>query len=148
MTTRQTFTACLAGMAGGFAGNAILGALFTSPWVHGVLYDPAWQSRLFIEITPTRDVALSVAGLIVLSAAHGWLYRLFESVLPGRAVVRKGLFWGGVIWLMYWLPQEWFIYHTLLREPLVLNLFELVLLLVGSLVEGVVIAWIIARLRS
>jgi hypothetical protein len=40
---------------------------------------------------------------------------------------------------MFWLFQEWFVYHTLLMEPLWRNAFELVLLLMGSLVEGAVI---------
>jgi len=44
---------------------------------------------------------------------------------------------------MFWLFQEWFVYHTLLAEPWFLNLFELALLLAGSLVEGVVIAWVL-----
>lgn len=43
--------------------------------------------------------------------------------------------------LMYWLFQEWFIYHTLLHEPILLNLLEPAILLVGSLVEGLIIAW-------
>jgi hypothetical protein len=50
-----------------------------------------------------------------------------------------------MIWLMYWLFQEWFIYHTLLGEPLFLNLLELSILIVGSLVEGIVISFFLAR---
>jgi len=46
---------------------------------------------------------------------------------------------------MFWVFQEWFIYHTLLGEPLALNLLELAILLAGSLVEGLVIAFILAR---
>ncbi len=41
---------------------------------------------------------------------------------------------------MYWVFQEWFIYHTLLREPLLLNLLELNLLFIGSVAEGLIIA--------
>lgn len=131
-----------AGIAGGFVGNGILGALFTSRWVHDVLYDPAHQSALFLEITPTRDIPVSVTGLVILSAIHGWLYFQLEPALPGRDWKCKGLFWGLTIWLMYWLFQEWFIYHTLLREPLLLNVFELMILLLGSLTEGLTIAFL------
>jgi hypothetical protein len=46
---------------------------------------------------------------------------------------------------MFWLFQEWFIYHTLLGEPLILNLLELSILLLGSLVEGAIIAFFLAR---
>lgn len=60
-----------------------------------------------------------------------------------RLPLRKGLFWGFAIWAMYWLFQEWFIYHTLLREPVMLCALELSILLLGSLVEGVIISLIL-----
>jgi len=132
-----------AGLAGGFAGNALLGALFSSPPVRAVLYDPARQSALFRELTPQRDIPVSVAGLVMLSVIHGWLYALLRPSIPGATPLRKGLFWGLVIWAMYWLFQEWFIYHTLLQEPLLLCLLELAILLAGSLLEGVVIAKVV-----
>ena len=127
-------------MAGGFVGNAALGLMFSSNAVRGILYDPAIQSPLFLEITPQRNIPLSVAGLVVLSAIHGWLYLQFLPAIPGRSWLRKGAYWGVVLFAVYWLPQEWFVYHTLLGEPLVLNALELALLLVGSVVEGLVIA--------
>lgn len=131
----------LAGLVGGLLGNAVLGALFSSPPVHAVLYDPQWQSQLFLEITPQRNIPVSIAGLVMLSIIHAWLFSVFMHSIPGKTWVGKGLFWGLTIWLMYWLFQEWFIYHTLLAEPLLLNLLELIILLLGSLVEGVGIAF-------
>jgi hypothetical protein len=41
--------------------------------------------------------------------------------------------------------QEWFIYNTLLGEPILLNLLELGVLLLGSIVEGIVIAFFLER---
>ena len=58
---------------------------------------------------------------------------------------KKGVFWGFVIWLMFWVFQEWFIYHALLGEPILLNILELALLLIGSLTEGIIIAFVLAR---
>jgi len=130
----------VAGWVGGFLGNAFLGVVFSSPWIMAVLYHPTWQSPLFLELAPQRDVAQSVIGLIFLSGLHGALFAQFEPSIPGHSWLGKGLFWGTTIWLTYWLFQEWFIYVTLLREPVLLALFELAILLVGSLVEGVVIA--------
>ncbi len=130
-----------AGLLGGVAGNGALGVLFSSPPVRKVLYDPALQSRLFIDVTSIRNIPLSVVGLVVLSVVHAWLFSVLSPSVPGRTWLRKGLFWGLTIWLMYWVFQEWFIYHTLLGEPWFLNLLELLLLLVGSLVEGVFISW-------
>lgn len=141
----RTGKVVLAGLAGGFFGNGILGALFSSPPVKAALYDPKLQSQLFIDITPTRNIPVSVAGLVVLSVIHSWLFELLKPSIPGRSWVGKGLFWGFAIWAMYWLFQEWFVYHTLLKEPLILNLLELALLLAGSLVEGLIIAAILAR---
>lgn len=134
-----------AGLVGGFIGNGILGALFSSPPIKSILYNPAWQSQLFIEITPKRDVPVSVAGLVVLSMIHSWLFTVFMPSIPGTTWWKKGLFWGLTICLMYWLFQEWFIYHTLLGEPYILNLLELAILLIGSMAEGLVIAFFLAR---
>lgn len=135
----------LAGLLGGFFGEGVLGVLFSSGPVKSLLYNPQYQSKLFIDITPTRNLPLSVVGLIVLSVIHSWLFSVLKPSIPGRSWVQKGLFWGLVIWLMFWVFQEWFIYHTLLQEPLLLNAFELMILLVGSLVEGLCISAILSR---
>ena len=135
----------VAGLIGGFIGNGVLGAIFSSPPVQAVLYNPEWQSALFIDITPKRNVPISIAGLVLLSVIHAWLFNVLEPAIPGRTWLRKGLFWGVAIWSMYWLFQEWFIYNTLLGEPLLLNVLELGILMLGSLVEGVVIAFFLAR---
>ncbi len=132
-------------MVGGFLGNGVLGAAFSLPIVTSVLYNPDLQSRLFIEITPQRNIPVSVTGLIMLSVIHSWLFSVFSPSIPGRTWVRKGLFWGVTIWLMFWVFQEWFIYHTLLGEPLILNILELVILLSGSLLEGLAISFILER---
>jgi len=131
----------VAGLVGGFIGDAVLGAVFSSPPVQAVLYNREWQSALFIEITPKRNIPVSVAGLVMLSVVHAWLFSVLRPSIPGRTWLRKGLFWGLAIWSMYWLFQEWFIYNTLLGEPLFLNVLELSILMLGSLVEGVVIAF-------
>ena len=136
----QKIKALLAGVAGGFIGNGILGAIFSSSPLKNILYDPTTQSKLFLEITPLRNIPVSVSGLVALSAFHGLLFSVFSPAIPGRNWQRKGIFWGLTIWLLYWVPQEWFVYHTLLLEPLQLCLFELAVLAVGSLAEGIVIA--------
>lgn len=145
MTTNSMSKIVIAGLVGGFVGNGVLGALFSSAPIKAVLYDPGLQSRLFIEVTPQRNVPVSVAGLVLLSVIHAWLFSVLRPSVPGGTWLKQGLFWGFVIWSIYWLFQEWFIYHTLLAEPLLLNALELLLLLVGSLVEGVIIAAVLAR---
>lgn len=93
--------AMVAGWVGGFAGNALLGAIFSSSAIRGILYDPSLQSRLFISLTPQRDIALSVFGLILLSGIHGLLFALLQPSLPGRTWWGKGLAWGTVTWSTY-----------------------------------------------
>lgn len=131
----------LSGLAAGFVGEGIMGALFMSPPIQSVLYDPALQSDLYIKITPERNLFITLTGMIILSIAHAWFYSIFLRSMPGKTWIGKGLFWGFTIWLLYWVFQEWFVYHTLINEPLVLNLLELVILLIGSLAEGVIIGW-------
>ena len=145
---KRGFRIAAAGLLGGFVGNGILGGLFSSPPVQALLYSPTLQSQLFRDVTPTRNIPVSVAGLVILSIVHSWLFATLQSAIPGKTAVRKGLFWGLVIWMMYWLFQEWFIYRTLLQEPLPLCLLELAILLLGSLAEGVIIALMLSRERT
>lgn len=141
----KVFKTIFAGLVGGFISEGIMGAIFMSAPIRKVLYDPALQSDLFLEITPTRDLLPSVAGLVVLSIIHSWLFNVYHASIPGKTWYAKGLFWGLTIWLMYWVFQEWFIYHTLLREPILLNLIELCILLLGSLVEGCIISRLLLK---
>mgnify|MGYP001567452000 FL=1 len=134
-----------AGLLAGLVSEGILGAIFVSSFIKSILYNPAIQSQLFIEITPQRNVPVSIIGIIILSIIHAWLYTIFAKSIPGTTWVKKGLFWGLTIWLMFWVFQEWFIYHTLLNEPLILNALELVLLLIGSFVEGLIIAFVFRK---
>lgn len=140
---KSIIRSAVAGWIGGFLGNAFLGALFSSAWVRAVLYHPTWQSREFIEITPQRNIAVSVIGLIALSGLHGVFFDMLAPSIPGSSWLAKGLMWGAIIWATYWLFQEWFIYMTLLKEPLPLALLELIILLGGSLLEGAIIARIL-----
>lgn len=148
MNWKYSSRAVVAGWLGGFLGNGLLGALFSTPMVRDLLYDPARQSELFIAVTPQRDIAVSVIGLVVLSGIHGILFSILRESIPGRTWMQKGLWWGFALWALYWLFQEWFIYVTLLREPVVLAALELCLLLLGSLLEGVVIAAAAGRDRE
>lgn len=131
----------LVGLVSGFVSEGILGILFINPFIKTILYNPTIQSRLFIEITPQRNLVISITGVVILSIIHSWLYTIFVKSIPGKAWYKKGLFWGITIWLMFWVFQEWFIYHTLLYEPLILNALELIILLIGSCVEGLIISF-------
>ena len=130
------------GLIAGFVSEGILGFLFTSKFIRSFLYDPTLQSPQFLEVTSNRVVSLpiTISGLIVLSIIHAWLFTILQKSIPGNTWIKKGLFWGLTIWLMYWVFQEWFIFYTLLGEPLLLVSLELSLLLVGSIVESLIIS--------
>lgn len=136
----KTFKIIYAGLLAGFVSEGFLGGVFMSQPIQKILYNPNWQSKLFLDVTPTRDLFPSVAGIVVLSIIHSWLFTIFQKSIPGRNWINKGLFWGLTIWLMYWVFQEWFVYHTLLQEPILLTLVELMILLPGSFIEGLIIS--------
>lgn len=136
----KTFKTIYSGLIAGIVSEGVLGVLFMSPPLHKILYNPNWQSKLFLDVTPTRRLFPSIAGIIILSIAHSWLFMIFQKSIPGNNWLRKGLFWGFTIWLLYWVFQEWFIYHTLLQEPILLNIIELTILFLGSCVEGLIIS--------
>ena len=94
MVNNSALKILLAGLVGGFIGNGVLGALFSSPPIQSILYNPEWQSQLFIEITPKRNIPVSVAGLVILSIIHAWLFSVFMPSIPGKTWLKKGLFWG------------------------------------------------------
>lgn len=142
---RKLIRIVFAGIAGGFLGNGLMGAIFSFPFIKSVLYNPSLQSQLFIDITPKRNIPISVIGLIMLSILNAYFFWQFQPSIPGKQWLQKGLYWGLTISGMYWLFQEWFIYHTLLGEPLVLNMLELIVLTLGSLLEGIIISYVILR---
>ncbi len=139
----RKFKIIYSGLIAGFVSEGFLGVTFTSVPIKKILYNPDWQSKIFLEVTPTRDLLPSVAGIVILSIAHSWLFAVFQKSIPGKTWFKQGLFWGFIIWLMYWVFQEWFIYHTLLQEPILLNAVELIILLMGSFIEGLIISKIL-----
>ena len=93
MMKRLAIAGC-AGWLGGFVGNAALGALFSSPWIRAALYNPALQSQLFIDVTPQRNIALSVAEFVMLSGLHGIVFAQVLPSIPGTSWFTKGAVFG------------------------------------------------------
>lgn len=132
------FRTILVGLVAGFVSQGVMGALFLNPWIQPLLYDPTWQSRLYREITPLRDLVPSIVGLVVWGVVPALLHR---RLAPTTAPWVAGLATGAWIWALYWLPQEWFVYVTLLGEPLPLAGVELLLAAVGCAVQGLILGW-------
>lgn len=114
-----------------------MGLLFLNPWTQSLLYHADWQSLLYRQVTPQRDLLPSIVGLVVWGVVPAFLHR--RLALPGSPW-RAGLATATWIGLLFWLPQEWFIYVTLLGEPLPLAALELLFAALGCLVQG----WLLA----
>lgn len=138
-----------AAILAGFISEAFMGLIFTSQAIKGLLYNPKLQSEKFIEITSSREVSLTttIIGMILLSGIHSWLFSILHESIPGQTKLKQGLFFGFMIWLVYWLFQEWFVYHTMLGEPILLTLLELAILLAGSLIEGIIISFMVSGIN-
>ena len=100
MTTKRAFRIIYTGLLAGVVSEAILGGLFMSGPVQSILYNPEWQSELFIAVKPaTPDLIKAILGLIVLSIAHSWFYEIFKPAIPGNNWLSKGLGVSGMVCL-------------------------------------------------
>lgn len=133
----------VSGIIGGAVGYAVTAAIFSTQAVKEIIFNPDIQSKVFISLLQNGNMPLAAAGLILLSVIHSWLFELLRPSIPGHTWFAKGLFWGLVIWLMFWLFQEWFVFLALVKQPWHLSAFELLLKLPGALIEGAIIAYII-----
>lgn len=97
----KTIKIIYSGLIAGFVSEGFLGGIFMSSTIQKILYNPNWQSKMFLEITPMRDLLQSIAGIVILSIGHSWLFTIFQKSIPGTTWINKGLFWGITIWLMY-----------------------------------------------
>lgn len=131
----------VAGLTAGFASQMVMAPLFLNPVTQGILYNPQLQSRIFLEITPLRNIVPSVIGLMLWGIVPAFLYQRLDIRSDKKTV--RGVYLALWIWLLYWLPQEWFIYVTLLGEPLHLAAFELLLTAIGTIVQGLILVWML-----
>lgn len=136
-TTSSLVRTALWGLLAAFVSQGLMGVLFLNPWTQGLLYHEQWQSLLYRQVTPQRDLLPSIVGLVVWGLIPAFLHR---RLAPSGSPWRAGLATATWIWLLFWLPQEWFIYVTLLGEPLPLAGLELVLAALGSLAQGLLLA--------
>ncbi len=72
---KQPLKIILSGLIGGFVGNGVLGALFSSPPIKAILYNPDLQSQLFRDVTPfpqasSQTMTLSSDGRMQPSATQ------------------------------------------------------------------------------
>jgi hypothetical protein len=134
-------TIIVAGLLGGFISNAFIGFILTRAFVHRVL-NPDKHTTHYREASTGIRLPIAIGGLITLTIIHAWLFYILCGSLPGSTWLPKGLAWGFVIWLMYWVFQEWFSFRMLFGLPALHSLFRLVVFLLAAFIEGMIIAFL------
>jgi hypothetical protein len=130
------------GLLAGAISNAVVGFIFTRKPIHGMIHDSSRNSRKYIDTASQMNLPVAIIGLILLSVIHSVIFAFIGASLPGVTWVSRGIFFGIMIWLFFWLFQEWFAFHCLLGVPFTINSFRLLVLLIGAVIEGVIISWV------
>ncbi|MEZ4484472.1 MAG: hypothetical protein R2864_07705 [Syntrophotaleaceae bacterium] len=143
----------LAGVLGGMAMN--LAMLLTFRLIgfgidgNGLLLKASIQSRKLIavwtEIEPlplvvTRPAPI-IAGIVLFGVLHAYLYRWISPAWP-VGVVRRGLSFALLVFLLTFLFWEFFTPFNQFGEPLRLIAVELGFWAIIALADGLAIAWV------
>jgi hypothetical protein len=146
----------LAGIAGGFA--MTIAMLLTFRFIgfgvnaDGFLLDPTIQSAKLIAVwTKLEPLPLVVSkplpivlGLLIFGIFHAYIYRMSSSTwAPG--IVKRGLSFSLIVFLMTFLFWEFFTPFNQLGEPLLLIAAELCFWAVIALADGFAIAAVMER---
>lgn len=133
----------LSGLLAGAVSNAVVGLIFTRKPVHAMIHDSSRNSRRYIDTASQMNLPVAIIGLILLSIIHSFIFAYIGASLPGATWISRGIVFGIMIWLFFWLFQEWFAFHCLLGVPFSLNFFRLCVLLIGAVIEGIIISWLV-----
>lgn len=112
-----------------------------SPKLSAVWDDELWEAPRMIS-----DPISLVPALIVFAAAQGIVFVMVAPALP-QSVVRRGLTYGLILWLLSTLAFEVLGPFNLLLEPLPLVGVELAVALPGNLLGGIVLSAIYGRAK-
>ncbi len=103
-----------------------------------------WEDELWPAPRMMSDPISFGPALIALGAAQGIVFVMVAPALPQR-VVKRGLTYGLIVWLLSTLAFELLGPFNLLLEPLPLVGVEMAVGLVGGLVGGIVLSAIYGR---
>lgn len=151
---RKIGRALLAGIVGIFASFAVSAPLLFAigPFT---IFNEAIQSPKVIavwgELEPLPLLVSNPVGfgliLTLLGAVHGLVFAIIAGGLPA-SMLKRGLLYGLIIWLLASLFFELQAPFAMLGEPLLLVLVELAIQFAGALMEGVTISWIYGKIPS
>jgi hypothetical protein len=146
----------LAGIAGGLAMNLAMFLTFRLIGMgmngEGFLLDPSIQSPKLIavwtEIQPLPMVVHRplpiILGIVVFGIIHAYIFRWIGPAW-GPGVVRRGLNFAGIVFLLTFLFWEFFTPFNMFGEPVGLIAIELSFWAVIALADGLVISSIMGE---
>ena len=146
----------LAGIAGGLAMNITMLLTFRLlgfGWNgNGILIESASQSQKLIavwtELEPLPLVVNTpfpiIIGIVIFGIIHAYLFRWLSPAWPA-GILKKGLRFAGLVFVMTFLFWEFFTPYNLFGEPLHLIGLELVFWTCISLADGLAIAFVIGK---
>jgi len=141
----------LAGIAGGLAINITMLMTFRLlgfGWDgNGILIKSSSQSQKLIavwtELEPLPLVvnrpAPIIIGIILFGIIHAYMYRWLSPTWPA-GILKKGLLFAGLVFVMAFLFWEFFTPFNLFGEPLKLIAIELIFWALIALADGLTIA--------
>jgi hypothetical protein len=149
----------IAGLAGGLAMNLTMLLTFRLlgfGWNgDGILIESASQSQKLIAVWTTIEPiplvvdspAPIIIGIVLFGIIHAFLFRWISPAWP-KGVVKRGLRFAGLVFVMTFLFWEFFTPFNLFGEPIQLIAIELVFWACIALVDGLVISAIIEERAS
>ena len=144
----------IAGLAGGLAMNLTMLLTFRLlgfGWNgDGILIESASQSQKLIAVwTKLEPIPLVVnspapiiIGIVIFGIIHAFLFRWISPAWP-RGVIKRGLRFAGLVFVMTFLFWEFFTPFNLFGEPLHLIALELLFWACIAIADGLVISAII-----
>lgn len=152
---RRWIRAILGGIAGFLIGAALSFSLLNlvgpATVYNEELQSPklsaVWSDEIGPEPRMLSDPPSFGLAIVALGAAQGFVFALVAPALAG-GVVRRGLIYGLIVWLLSTLSFELLGPFNLLLEPLPLVGVELAVGLPGNLLGGIVLSAIYGKLGS
>lgn len=127
--------------------TGLLYGLFMNPISQSIIFSTDYeQSTKLVEvweqIEPIPTLISLSPALIISPIVYCIFFTLFFPALPGKTGVKKGLFFGVMLWSLIALFFELFTPFGLFGEPLHLLLYELMLWFIGLTTVGTVMGMI------
>lgn len=129
----------------------LLYGLFMNPISQDIIFskDYGQSSKLIAvwkQIEPIPSLTSLLPALLIPPIIYCILFRLFYDTLPGKVGMKKGFFFGIMLWCLIALFFELFTPFGLFGEPIHLLFYELMLWFVGFTMMGTIMGLVYDRI--